>query len=55
MEPITIDNILELAIRNCQNNFRDEERLKQCHTQLLAVCYGIVAGIRAGKEAPYER
>jgi hypothetical protein len=50
---LTIENCLEAAIHEVQNNWNDEQRFKNAQDKLFYLCCGIVAGLKANKqEAP---
>ena len=53
MKDLTIENYLEAAIHDVQNNWNNEQRFRDAQDKLFYLCCGIVAGLKANKqEAP---
>lgn len=47
---LTIENCLEAAIHEVQNNWADDTRFKNAQDKLFYLCCGIVAGLKTNKQ-----
>lgn len=50
MVNLTIENCLEAAIHEVQNNWHDDTRFRDAQDKLFYLCCGIVAGLKANKQ-----
>lgn len=52
---LTIEECLEAAIHNVQNNWNDDTRSRDARDKLFYLCCGIVAGLKANKQETLRR